>query len=115
MAKKEFTLHGKSLEELKKLNLEELAKLLPSRQKRKIKRGLTEQEKNLWEKVKKSSGEKLIRTHVRTMLVFPDFVGKKLAIHDGKDWNVVEITPEMIGHYLGEFSLTRERVTHSGP
>jgi len=112
---KKFTLGGKTLEELKTLSLEEFAKLLPARQRRKLKRGLTEQEKKLWENVKKAPTDKIIKTHVRTMLILPDFVGKKLAIHDGKDWNVVEILPEMIGHYLGEFSITRERVVHSGP
>lgn len=115
MVKKEYSLRGKTLEELKKLSLAELAGLLPARQRRKLKRGLTEQEKKLWETVKKAPAEKLIRTHIRTMLVLPDFVGRKFAIHDGKDWNVVEIVPEAIGHYLGEFSLTRGRVSHSGP
>jgi small subunit ribosomal protein S19 len=42
-------------------------------------------------------------------------VGKKVAIYNGKEFKEVEIKPEMIGHYLGEFAMTRRSVTHSGP
>jgi small subunit ribosomal protein S19 len=47
--------------------------------------------------------------------VLPDFVGKTVAIHNGKEFVNVEIKPEMIGHYLGEFAMTRKTVKHSGP
>jgi small subunit ribosomal protein S19 len=113
--RKVFTYKGKTLEELQKLSLEEFAALLPSRQRRTILRGFTEQQKKLIKKVRNHKGEKPIRTHVRNILILPEFVGARFAIHDGKDWNIVEIAPEMVGHYLGEFSLTRERVQHSGP
>jgi small subunit ribosomal protein S19 len=49
------------------------------------------------------------------MIIVPEMVGRRFMIHDGKDWNIVDILPEMVGHYLGEFSMTRERVSHSGP
>ena len=42
-------------------------------------------------------------------------VGKKVAIHNGKEFKEVEIRAEMIGHFLGEFALTRKIVKHSGP
>lgn len=112
---KEWTLCGKTFEQLKELSIDQLALLLPSRQRRKLKRGLTDQEKILVKQVEKTKGDKPIRTHVRSMIILPAFVGKKLMIHDGKDWNIVDVKPEMIGHYIGEFSITRERVTHSGP
>jgi small subunit ribosomal protein S19 len=39
-------------------------------------------------------------------------VGKKIEVHNGKAFENVEIMPEMVGHYLGEFALTRGRVQH---
>jgi small subunit ribosomal protein S19 len=33
-------------------------------------------------------------------------------IHNGKEWKMVEVAPEMIGHYIGEFALTRRTVSH---
>jgi small subunit ribosomal protein S19 len=112
---KVFSYKGYSFEDLSKMSLDELAKILPSRRRRSLKRGFTAGQKNLLKAVRANKEGKLIRTHIRDMIILPEFVGKKFAIHDGKDWNVVDVTPEMIGHCLGEFSLTRERVTHSGP
>jgi small subunit ribosomal protein S19 len=42
-------------------------------------------------------------------------VGLKFAVHNGKEFLVVEVKPEMIGHRLGEFALTRKRVIHGTP
>ena len=115
MAKREFTYRGKKIEELKKMSLEEFAELLPSRQRRKLKRGLKDNEKKLLKEAEKHSGNKPIRTHLRDMVVVPQFIGKKFAIYNGKDWNIIEVIPEMIGHVIGEFSITRKKVSHSGP
>jgi small subunit ribosomal protein S19 len=49
------------------------------------------------------------------MIILPDFVGHKIDIHNGKEFQRVDIQPDMIGHYLGEFSLTRKKVKHTGP
>ena len=113
MAKKEFTYRGKTLEELKKLSLNEIAELLPSRQKRSLKRGLTEQQKILLKKIRKN--EKNIETHCRDMVILPEMIGKPIKIHNGKEFVQVMMMDDMIGHYLGEFSLTRNRVEHSAP
>lgn len=115
MAKKEFTYRGKKIEELQKMDLEEFAKILPSSQRRKLKRGLKEVEKKLIKTAKTHTGHKPIRTHARDMIILPEFVGKRFAIHNGKDWNIIEVMPEMIGHVIGEFSLTRKKISHSGP
>ena len=115
MAKKEFTYRGKTVEELKTLTIEQFTELLPSAQRRKLKRGLKENEKKLLKTAKKHTGHKPIRTHSRDMVIIPELIGKKLAIYNGKHWEIIEIAPEMIGHILGEFSLTRKRVSHSGP
>jgi len=113
---KEFSYRGKSFEELKTMSIEELSKLFCSRERRKIKRGFTKQEKKLLEKVKALKGkDKPIRTHCRDMIVLPVMVGSKIGIYNGKEFVPVEITREMIGHRFGEFSQTRKRVKHSAP
>jgi small subunit ribosomal protein S19 len=112
---KVFYFHGKTWEDVKNMSFEEFMKLLPSRKRRSLKRGLNDSQKILLKTIRNAKPDKMIRTHVRSMIIVPEMVGKRFMIHDGKDWNIVDILPEMLGHYLGEFSLTRERVTHSGP
>jgi len=113
MAKKEFTYMGKTLEELQKMSLDELAKLLPARQRRTIKRGFTEAQKSLLKRIRRK--DKNIKTHCRDMLILPEMVGMVLRIHNGKEFFTVTIINEMIGHYFGEISMTRKRVEHSAP
>lgn len=107
--KEEFTYRGLKAEELKKLNMDELMELLPSRQRRRLKRGLTKDHRRLLSRVKDRD---VVRTHLRDMIVLPEMVGKTIEIYNGKTFNRVEIMPEMVGHYLGEYSLTRGRVSH---
>ncbi len=113
MAKKEFVYRGKTLDELQKLSVGEFAELLPSRERRKIKRGFTDQEKILIEKIRKN--DPAIRTHCRDMIVLPEMVGKVISIYTGKAFLKVEMQEEMVGHRLGEFALTRSKVAHSAP
>ena len=108
--KGEFTFRGKSLEDLKKLNIDEFALLVPARQRRTIQRGLSEGHKKLLHKVKIKDPN--IRTHLRDMIILPEMVGMKIAIHNGKEFAPVEIMPEMLGHYFGEFVMTRKKVSH---
>ncbi len=111
MARK-FTYRGKTLEELSKMSLDELADIFDARIRRKLKRGLTEREKKLLKRLKH---KKEIRTHCRDMPVLPEMIGKKIYVHNGKEFVPVEIVPEMLGHRLGEFVLTRKKVQHSAP
>lgn len=113
MAKKEFTFRGKTTEEMKKLSLNELAQLLTARQRRTLLRGFTEQQKILLKKLR--AGEKNIETHCRDMIILPDMIGSTIKIHQGKAFMPVVIEPDMIGHCLGEFALTRKKVAHSAP
>jgi len=108
-----FTYRGKTLEELQKMSIDEVAKLLPARQRRSLKRGLTAQEKKLLERIRNK--EKAVKTHVRSMMVLPEMVGKRILVHNGKEWVAVDIKPEMIGYRLGDFALTRKIVRHSSP
>jgi small subunit ribosomal protein S19 len=109
---KEFAFRGYTFEEIQKMSLEDFMKLLPSRERRKLKRGLTEQEEILLRKLRKKGQA---RTHCRDMLILPEMVGKVIFVHNGKEFVRVEIKPEMLGHRLGEFAQTRRFEKHSGP
>src|SRR3989338_7376894 len=113
MVKKEIIIKGKTFEELKKLSTNELAHLLTSRQRRTIKRGMTEQQKTLLGKLRLN--EKNIETHCRDMIILPEMVGVTIKVHQGREFVPVIIEPEMIGHYLGEFAMTRKKVMHNAP
>ena len=111
--KKEFVFRGKTLEELMKLSIKEFAPLLDSRKKRSLSRGLTDQQKILLEKVRKK--DKNIRTHCRDMIILPEMVNSNIRVHNGKEFVMLRIIPEMTGHFLGEFVLTRRKVAHHAP
>ena len=118
MAKKEYTYRGKTLEQLKSMDVKDFAELLPARQRRSLERGFTEMEKRLLLKIKKARDgkyKKAIKTHCRDMIVIPEFIGMNIHVHAGKSYTQIEVIPEMLGHYLGEFTLTRTRVAHSAP
>ena len=113
MAKKEFFYRGKSTEELRNMSLSELALLLPTRQRRKIKRGFTDAEKKVLEDLK--LGKRVIETHCRSMIMLPQMFGTEMKIYNGKEFVSVLVQEDMIGHYFGEFALTRKPVRHSAP
>lgn len=109
-----FEFRGKNLEEVGKLSLEEFSKMLTARERRSLKRGLTEPEKKLLESIRENP-KKFHRTHCREMVIIPEMIGVKLGVYNGKEYTTVEIRPEMLGHRLGEFALTRKQVRHSSP
>jgi len=113
--KKEFRFHGHPLEELQKLSIDELLPLFPSRIRRTLKRGLTPEQNKLLQDIRNTREGKIIKTHCRDMVILPEFIGHILQIYDGKEFQRVNIQPQMIGHYLGEFALTRKKVKHTGP
>jgi small subunit ribosomal protein S19 len=113
--KKAFSYHGYSLEDLQELSIEEVLPLLPSRARRTLKRGLTEIQNKLLYDIEKAQHDDTIKTHCRNMIVLPKFVGHTINIHNGKEFQRLTIEPQMIGHYLGEFVLTRQKVKHTGP
>lgn len=112
MAKKTFTYRGKTLEELNKLSIKELAELFPSRQRRKMKRGFSDAEKKLVEKFKKKDN---VKTQLRDMIILPSMVGKTIKVHSGNAYLPILIQDEMIGCYVGELILSRKKVSHSNP
>ena len=112
--KEEFKYRGHTLEELKSMSLDELKKVLPARARRTLNRGLNKEEKRLLDKIQNKDLD-VYKTHRREMIILPQFVGETIAIHNGKEFESVKIEPDMIGHYLGEFTMTRKKVEHSGP
>lgn len=63
----------------------------------------------------KAGNGKPIKTHCRDMVILPEMVGLMLLVHSGKEFTSVEVKPEMIGHYLGEFVITNKKVVHGTP
>ena len=111
--KKEFTYRGKSLEDLKKLDVREFAKYLRSRQRRNVLRQFQVIEDFVSRAKIKIGKGKPVRTHQRDLVVVPEMVGMKIDVHFGKGFSPVLVTGEMLGHTFGEFALTRSRVKHS--
>jgi len=118
---KEFMYRGHDLSSLQGMSMDEFINLLPSRQRRSLQRGLTPEQRILLEKMREAQeavrkGEDAtIKTHVRDMVILPEMVGAKIAVHNGKEFVPMEIRPEMIGHYLGEFAITNKPVRHGTP
>ncbi len=118
MALKEFTYRGHTVEELKLMSLEDLMNIFPSRQKRSLLRGLSEEKKKLLEDIRKSKESNStdpIKTHIRDMIILPVMIDLTIHVYNGKEFVPVLIQPELIGHYLGEYSPTNKRVQHGTP
>lgn len=56
----------------------------------------------------------IIKTWARASTITPDFVGRTIAVHNGKVHVPVFVSENMVGHKLGEFSPTRKFRTHGG-
>ncbi len=55
------------------------------------------------------SGKKeVVKTWSRRSTIYPDFIGHTFAVHNGKEFIPVYVTEDMVGHKLGEFSMTRK-------
>jgi small subunit ribosomal protein S19 len=118
---REFTYRGYTLNQLQSMSMDEFINLLPSRQRRSLHRGLNPEQRKLLETIRKAkeamrSGKNMtVKTHARDMIILPEMVGLTILVHNGKDFVQVEIKPEMIGHYLGEFVITNKPVKHGTP
>ncbi|OYT64365.1 30S ribosomal protein S19 [Methanosarcinales archaeon ex4572_44] len=107
--KGEFTYRGKLMEELKSMSIEEFAEIVNARPRRSLKRGLSDDEKKVLDKLR-SDG--VVRTHLREMIILPEMVDRKISVYSGREFVSVTIQPEMLGHRLGEFASTRKMVRH---
>lgn len=59
------------------------------------------------ERLERSGQKRPIKTWSRRSVILPEFVGHTFAVHNGKTFNSVFVTENMVGHRLGEFSATR--------
>ena len=107
---------GKSLEELQAMSIEEFALVAGARARRSLRRGV---DKKLLKKVEKALAEKAkgkepkpIRTQLRSAIIIPRMIGVRIAVHRGNTFEIVEISPKMLGHCLGEMAMTRKRLSH---
>jgi len=115
---REFKYRGYTLEQLQSMSLESFLSLLPSRQRRSLNRGISDEKRKLLEEVRAAKDGKLknpIKTHARDMVILPYMVGLTIHLHNGKEFTPIEIKPQMIGHYLGEYVITNKKVTHGTP
>jgi small subunit ribosomal protein S19 len=115
---KEFRYRGKTLEELNAMSTEALLELLPSRARRSLNRGVSEEKRKLLEDaraIREGKVQGQIKTHARDMIVLPTMVGLTISVHNGKEFVALEVKPEMIGRYLGEYVITNKKVVHGTP
>ena len=112
--KKEFKYKGKTLEELKTLDIREFAELLKSRLRRTALRQFQEIENFVKRaKNKLEKGKKTVKTHKRHLMIVPELIGMRLQIYNGREFIPVDVIEDMLGHKFGEFALTRARIKHT--
>ena len=119
---KKFSYRGNDLKKLIEMNMDEMSQQLRSRQRRKLRRKMGTKyarfiNKLLDAKKHTAQGEKpvAIKTHLRDCIVLPSMVQSVINIHKGNGYSNIEVKPEMIGYYLGEFAVTYKRVSHGKP
>eukprot|EP01098_Paradermamoeba_levis_P006151 TRINITY_DN2554_c0_g1_i2.p1 TRINITY_DN2554_c0_g1~~TRINITY_DN2554_c0_g1_i2.p1 ORF type:complete len:169 (-),score=63.52 TRINITY_DN2554_c0_g1_i2:51-509(-) len=120
---RKYSYRGIDLEKLLDLSNEQLIDLVHARARRRFSsRGLKRKPMALIKRLRKSKrdvvvGEKpeAVKTHLRNMIIVPEMIGSVVGVYNGKAFNSVEIKPEMVGHYLGEFSITYKPVKHGRP
>lgn len=118
---KKFMYRGYTLEKLQGMSMDEFISLLPSRQRRSLRRGITLEQRKLLRKIRyaksasKEDEKVVVKTHIRNMIILPEMVETIILVHNGGKFVSVEIKPEMVGHYLGEFAITNKPVKHGTP
>ena len=115
---KKFNYKGKSTEELQNISNDELFVMLNSRQRRSLKRGLSDNKKKLIGEIKlakKGEVKNPIKTHLRDLIILPYMLGVTVNVYSGKEFTPVTFTAEMIGHYIGEYVITNRKVSHGAP
>jgi small subunit ribosomal protein S15e len=119
---KKYSYRGVDLEQLLDLTSEQLMDLVHARARRRFQRGLKRKPMGLIKKLRKARKEAppeekpaVVKTHLRDMIIVPEMIGSIVGVYNGKTFNQVEIKPEMIGHYLAEFSISYKPVKHGRP
>lgn len=106
---------GMTSDLVEKLGEKDFDRLITSRARRTKRRNFLRY-RALVEKVSKTGKSgKPIRTHVREAVILPQWIGVKFAVHNGKEFQPVNVTAGMVGYRLGDFAFTTKRVQHSAP
>ena len=106
---KTFNYKGKSDEELQNISNDELFGLLNTRQRRSLKRGLSDNKKKLIAEIKlarQGKNKNPIKTHQRDLIILPYMLGVSINVYSGKEFTPITLSAEMIGHYIGEYVIT---------
>ena len=111
---KDFNYRGKTVEELQSMSMDEFIRLLPSRMRRSLRRGLSEEQRIVLEKLRKNDN-KPVRTHARDLVIMPEMIGKTIHCYTGKEFKEIRINEKMLGHYLGEYAISITPVRHGRP
>lgn len=119
---RQFSYKGKTLEELIEMPVSEFAKLVPSRLRRHLLRGLNKYEDDLIKRVDEAQNSENpnalsvpIKTHEPSMVILPCMIGCTIAVHCGNGFFPIEIKPEMFGTRLRDYVPTRVVCTHGKP
>ena len=115
---KTFNYKGKSDEELQNISTDELFSLLNTRQRRSLKRGLSDNKKKLIAEIKlarQGKNKNPIKTHQRDLIILPYMLGVSINVYSGKEFTPITLSTEMIGHYIGEYVITNKKVSHGAP
>jgi len=115
-----FYYRGHEVPTLLDLSHAELMKLMTARARRRFARGHVPM--NLIRRLRKAKKDapegdkpKTVKTHLRNMIIVPEMVASVVGVYNGQSFTQVEIKPDMIGHYLGEFSISYKPVKHGRP
>jgi len=115
-----FYYRGHEVPTLLDLSHAELMKLMTARARRRFVRGHVPM--NLIRRLRKAKKDapegdkpKTVKTHLRNMIIVPEMVASVVGVYNGQSFTQVEIKPDMIGHYLGEFSISYKPVKHGRP
>ena len=114
---REFTYRGYTLQDLQQMSMDDFIKLLPSSARRSLLRVPPDEQRKLREKIRKvkkdpGKGKIVIKTHSRETVILPEMIGLTINVYNGKEFIPVEVTPEKLGHRLGEFAITNKKVVH---
>ncbi|OBS73813.1 hypothetical protein A6R68_15649 [Neotoma lepida] len=110
---RKFTYCGVDLDQLLDMSYEQLMQLYSARHRHRLNCGLRRKQHSLLKGLRNAKKEappmekpEVVKTHLRDMIILPEMVGSMVGVYNSKIFNQVEIKPEMIGYYLGEFSIT---------
>lgn len=120
-AQRNYTFRGKTLDDLRAMEIPEFLKLCGTKRRRYISRDFGIKHVHLIKKLQaareavKGPGERpaLVKTHLRSMVILPQFVDNVIGIYNGHEFVEIQVKPEMIGHVLADFAMSKKIVKHS--